>query len=219
MIEIPKEARKFKPETRERVRRAIAQLLESEDHRGSKRLISVAKLVDAQGGGDRNATTTCLRLWRRGELSVADSWDDAPAPSAGTVTDDGEDEDGYGYGYGGPRAQLMAAIRAADTDGERGAVAQEAAALVAGGLLDKDSAQAIKGLLSDARASAVKARETEPPPEDPTRFLLASEEAMTAARAIDLMVDDERRDRVLALVAAELEADRVQHPNVDEGGA
>src|SRR5690606_8016491 len=83
MAEIPHEARKFKGETRERVRRALLTHLERDELRASAKLVTVASLVDA-GSKDRNATTTCLRLWRKGELSVGESWDDAPAPAAGS---------------------------------------------------------------------------------------------------------------------------------------
>ncbi len=105
------------------------------------------------------------------------------------------------------------------TDEGRERSTHEVARLVALGLLDPSEAREIRGPLDSARNSADAARKNSPPPEDPTRFLLASSEALEAARALDLIVDDERRDRVLAIVAAELEADIVACPNVDEGGA
>ena len=209
MAEIPPEATKFKPANREKIRRAIARVAE-DAVRPSTKLISVDKVMDA-GASDRNGATKLLRLWRDGALSVADAWDDPPArPASSSGDSPGEDS---------PREQLAKKIREAVTDGDREAVVQELAALVAAGTIPPDEAAQIKGALAEARLAADAKRSNEPPPEDPRTLLLASPEAMQAARAIDWLVDDARRDRVLALVAAELEADRAQHPNADEGGA
>src|SRR5687767_1689779 len=97
MTAIPQEAWKFKPATREKVRRGLASLLERA-LREDKSLVSVAKLRD-EIGGDQNAITTLLRLWRASELTVAEPWDDAPAPAA-----DGDDN---------PAIALAARIREA----------------------------------------------------------------------------------------------------------
>ena len=93
----------------------------------------------------------------------------------------------------------------------------ELAALVASGEVDPDEAREIRGPLQEARQAAEAKRGNEPPPEDPTKLVLSSPEAMLAARALDLFVSDERRDRLLAMIAAELEADRIEFPN-QEGG-
>lgn len=207
---IPQELRRYTPENRERCRRAIAAVIEP-GVRGDKKAISVEKVLDA-GAKDRNGTTTMLRLWRSGALSVAESWDDPPAPAASTASStDGDQIE--------PRAQLAARIRAATTDGDRQEIVQEVAALVAAEVLDPDEAAQIKGAIAEARLSAEAKRVNEPPPEDPSKLRLASLEAMNAAAALDMFVDDARRDRVLALIAAELDADRLAHPNEDEGGA
>lgn len=197
---IPTEALTFKPATRENVRRALGKLLETEERRQDKQSISATKLR-GMGSGDQNATTTLLRLWRAGELSIADSWaDERPAASAPTSSGDA-------------RVQLAQQIRHATTDGEREALLHELAAIVAEGDMDADEAAQIKGAMTEARQAAEARRSNEPPPEDPTRLLLADSAAMEAARAIDLIEDESRRDRVLAFIAAELEADMAQNPN------
>jgi len=201
MAEIPQEIRKYTPENRERCRRAITAALEGA-LRADKKLIGVEKVMDA-GARDRNATTTMLRLWRAGELSVADVWD-APKVDAPSLPADV------------PR--LGALVRAAKSDGDREELLHELAALVADGKVAPDEAAQIRAALAEARQAADAKRSNEPAPEDPHKLLLASPEAMLAARALDWFVDDGRRDRVLAFIAAELEADRAQHPNEDEGG-
>ncbi len=197
---LPIEALTFKPATRENVRRALAKLLETEERRQDKKEISATKLRGA-GSGDQNATTTLLRLWRAGELSIADSWGGEERPTAGTST-----------GAQG-RLDLAQRIRGATTDGERESLLHELAALVAIGDVDADEAAQIKGAMTEARQAAEARRSNEPPPEDPTRLLLADSAAMEAARAIDLIEDEARRDRVLAFIAAELEADMAANPN------
>lgn len=206
MAEIPKEALKFKGPTREKVRRAAARVLECEETRSSTKAISVAKLRGA-GCGDQNAATELLRLWRSGALSIVDSWDD-PAPASTGSADEPADP-----------SSLGALVRAAKSDGDREELLHELAALVADGKVAPDEAAQIRAALAEARQAADAKRANEPPPEDPSKLRLASIEAMNAAAALDMMVDDARRDRLLALIAAELEADRVQHPNEDEGGA
>lgn len=210
MGEIPKEALKFKGATREKVRAAIVRVLE-EGARKSTKAISVAKVRGA-GSGDQNATTELLRLWRAG-WSAADSWEDQPAAAGGGDAEDLERRRAEA------RDKLEGMISPGMTDGEREAVAHEVIRQLAARLIDPEVAKVIQSHLGEARQQAEKRRKNEPPPEDPTRILLASEVAMKAARAIDLYVSDARRERVLAFLGAELEADALEHPNVDRGGA
>ena len=206
MAEIPQEVRKYTPENRERCRRGIATVIE-QALRGDKKTIGVEKVMDA-GSRDRNGTTAMLRLWRSGELSVADRWDDPPPAKPGVT---GGDEDAA--------STLGGLVRAAKSDGDREELLHELAAQVADGNVAPDEAAQIRAALAEARQAADAKRANEPLPEDPTKLRLASLEAMNAAGAIDLFVDDTRRDRVLAFIAAELDADRMQNPNTDEGGA
>lgn len=213
MAEIPKEAEKFKGPTREKVRRAIARVLEGEETRASTKAISVTKVRGA-GAGDANATTELLRLWRAGALSVADSWDDAPAGGASSP-----EAGAFAERMAQARAELERMIRAAKTDGDREQVAHEVMAQLAGGLIDHDTAKEIKGQLDAALKAAEAKRKAEPPPEDPTRLRLASDLALKAAAAVDLVLDVGRRERIVAFIARELEQDLDEHPNTDQGGA
>lgn len=213
MADLPKEAARITGAVREKVRRAIVAVLECEETRGSKRAISVAK-VRAAGQCDNGAATDLLRLWRAGALSVADSWDDAPATGASSP----EAAD-LGERVREARAELERMIRAAKTDGDREQVAHEVMAQLAGGLIDHDTAKEIKGQLDAALKAAEAKRKAEPPPEDPTRLRLASELALKAAAAVDLVLDPGRRERIVAFIARELEQDMDEHPNTDQGGA
>lgn len=203
MADLPEEARRYKPENRERCRHSIASLIEPAT-RDDKKVVTVERVVQA-GSKDRNATTTLLRLWREGKLSIADAWDDAPAtpsaPAPPVPSDLGE------------------RVRAARTDGDREALLHELAALVADGALDPEQAAQIRAALAEARQAAEMKREAEPPQEDPTRLLLASELALLVARTVDRCVSPERRERIAAYVARELEQDLDEERNTDQGGA
>lgn len=210
MAEIPQELRHIKGATLEKIRRAIVRVLEAAEARESTKVITVDRVRGA-GAGDQNATQKALKAWREARLSVADPWD-SPAVTQASPGADVSDE-------AAARRELAARIRSATTDGDREDIAQEVAALVAAEVLEPEEASQIKSAVAEARLSADAKRRNEPPPEDPRKLRLASLEAMNAAGAIDMMVDDARRDRVLALIAAELDADRLAHPNEDEGGA
>lgn len=212
MAEMPKELQKFKGPTREKIRRALAVVLEAPEVRSSTKAVSVTKLRGA-GAGDANATTELLRAWRAGQLSVAESWDDATAPSpAGGEFDQRRDE---------ARRTLEGMIREAamsPTDGAREKISMEVMAQLAGGLIEEGVAKEIKGQLEAALKAAAAKRQSEPPAEDPTRLLLASELAMKVARVVDLVVSDPRRERIASFVARELEQDLDEERNLDAGG-
>lgn len=210
MGEIPKELEKFKGPTREKVRHALLRTIETQELRESTKAVSIAK-VRTNGGGDQNAITECLRAWRAGQLSMAEPWDAPAVSAADAVAEEDERE--------AARTQLAGMIERAATDGDRESVGLEIMRQLALGLIGEKDGKALQALLGEVRQTAQKKRENEPPPEDPTRLLLASELGMKAARAVDLMVSDARRDRVLAFIAAELDADAIECPNVDRGGA
>lgn len=210
MGEIPKELEKFKGPTREKVRHALLRTIETQELRESTKAVSIAK-VRTNGGGDQNAITECLRAWRAGQLSIGEPWD-TPQPRAAEAAAEEDEREAA-------ETKLAEMISAAATDGDREAVGLEVMRQLALGLISEKDGKALQALLGEIRQTAQKKRENEPPPEDPTRLLLASEVAMKAARAVDLMVSDARRERVLAFIAAELEGDAVEHPNVDRGGA
>lgn len=201
MAGVPPEATKYKPENRERCRRVLVGTLEAA-LRNDKKVISVEKLVDA-GARDRNATTTLLRLWRSGVLTVADSWGDEGPTAKGAAKPDDADED---------RARLMERIRAASSDRDREEIAHELAALVAGQAVAPDEAAQIRAALAEARNAAEKKRAVEPAPEV-ERAVLAGPEAYDLIAAYEGIVSDQRRAEVLRYVLAQLEVDKAEHPN------
>ena len=210
----PEEARHISPESLDKALIAIGRLLErAPGARSSKRggPLTVAK-VRKEAGVEIEAARFALAHWRAGDLDLEDRFDAKPPPAAPAAPagDQGDPN----------KPCLSTMIREAKTDGDREAVLTECAARVPdpNDPLDEKAANSIRALLDEARKAAHAKREVEPPPEDPTTFLLASEEAMQAARALDWMVDDDRRARVLTYIAEELEADRTEHPNIDSGG-
>lgn len=199
MAEIPQEARMFKGATRERVRRAMATVLEPV-LREDKKAVSVAKLRGA-GSGDQNATTAMLRLWRAGSLSIAEPWDDpapAPAPKA-PVSED-----------------LAELIRAAQTH-EDLLAAVKAVALEAMGGMDPEVGRLLVQLAAEMRQS-VKGKATDPK-DSIDAVLPITDEAEPLVEAFEGIEDDERRARVLEWVQAQAEEDRRKRPSLDTGGA
>jgi hypothetical protein len=206
---VPPSCADIPPATRERVRLALVELAKRQQK------LTIRGVRD-EAMCDQNSVSKILRAYRAKRMPpLFQPWDEAADPPS-------EDQAKPGSGRS-PATKIdpgsfAERVKEAKTDGDREQVALEAAAMVATGDLSPSASREIKGMLAEARQAAVKKRATEPPPEDPTKLLLASAEAMEAARAIDLIVDDARRERVLAIVAAELEADLVAVPNVDEGG-
>jgi hypothetical protein len=209
MVEMPQEAAIFKGPTRERARRALLSLIEGQElgATGDKKAITVTKMR-AAGSKDTNATTTMLRLWRTGVLSVGDSWDDPPAPVApvpvARVPVSGGDD-------------LEDLVRAAQThDDLLGAGKAVALRMLAGGM-DPDVAAQLKHLLTEMRQS-VKGRALEP--KDAVEAILpVTEESAPLVEAFEGIVDDERRDAVLAYVLDQAEQDKAARPTLDTGGA
>jgi hypothetical protein len=206
MAEIPQEARIFKGATRERVRRALVNALEGET-REDKKIVSVAKLRSA-GSGDQNATTTLLRCWRAGQLSVADSWDDpAPPPAPVAAPPPRPDEDDG----------LAARVRGAQTHDDLLAAGKAIALELLRGGIDEDMADSLKQLLTEMRQS-VKGRALEPK-EVVENVLPVTEEAAPLVEAFEAITDDDTRARLLELVQAAVEEDRRRRPALDTGGA
>jgi hypothetical protein len=198
---IPPDCRAFKPAKRERVRHALAKLLEEALRQDSK-VVSIARVRAAAGGGDQNSATALLRAWRAGELSVADSWEQEEGPGGEAARD-----------------ELAEALAAKDPERVRAAVASR----VARGELEAAAARVVlDACAADAPAGAVPLEgELEDDDVDLERqeAMLATREAMQVAKAFDLMVSDERRARIATFVARELDQDVTEHPNLDRGGA
>jgi hypothetical protein len=208
MSQLPAKMLAYGPEVREQARRAIAKVCEDVIREAGKKYITVEK-VKAAGSRSQNGTNTMLGLWRTGEVSVADSWGDPPKPAEPAAAEKSAARSD----------ELLSKIEAAENPRAISEVAREVMRLVARGDLEAGDGRVILDAAREQRNGLEQARELEPPPEDPRKLLLAGASAMDAARALDRFVDLERRDRVLAFIAAEVEADRISHPNEDEGGA
>lgn len=210
MPDLPSDCRSFKPQTRERVRRAIAAAIEEVVREGDPRAVTVAK-VRGHGSGDSNATTALLRAWRGG-LSAFESWEDVQEAGAAPKRD-----------------ELVEAIGAATTRQAVDEVARQVAAKVAAGELDAAAGrvilEALERQVGSAPAPGGDATPGAPADEldaidlETQRGVLATDEALEVAEAFDLMVSGERRARVMELVQRELAQDVEEHPNTDSGGA
>jgi hypothetical protein len=201
--EIPAEFLIFKPATRERVRRALASVVE-ESCRSSKDVVSITKVRGA-GSGDQNATTALLRGWREGKLSLAESWEGpatAPAAQSKFVSEGGSD--------------LAELVRNAQTHDDLLAAGKAVALQLLEGL-DPERAGALKSLLTEMRQS-VKGRVLEPK-EVVESILPCTDEAFPLVEAFEGIEDDDARAEVLAFAQERLEADRMKRPSLDTGGA
>lgn len=180
--------------------------------------------VQRRVGGMRAHLVAVVAAWRGHVLDVEQRWDrldlgradQAPAvvqpsaPPAAAAAD------------GAPSpviADLLARIDAATTPRGIAEVAQLVARMVAAGGLDATAGRIVLDALREQRQGLAQAREIEPPPEDPTAHALVTRDALEVARAVDYIVCDARRARVVALVAAELRADLIEHaPQPDTAG-
>lgn len=177
---LPPEAEAIQPETRERVRNAIAAL-ERAGAALSVRAVRAAAQVDNHPAG------LLLRLHRDGALPpISQPWGRVtaavvarPAAQAG--------------GQSAP--DLVAAVRAARDLESLAAVANEANANLAAGQIDPNTARAIKSLLEEQRQALVAARDA--PPAVPTGELLATPDASELVALYEGIVNGKRRAAVV----------------------
>ena len=214
MQEMPASCAIYKGATREKVRRALVRVLEGDEQRVSTAVVTIRTLRQA-GTSDQNCTAEMLRLWRAGSVSVVDSWDD---PRRGELRADPPPVAPPASPTSTARPGLGARVRSARTDADREGILHELAALVAEGGIAPDEAAQVRAALAEARQAAEKSREVAPVPEEAERMLMVGEAEALAARSLFLMVSDERRARLFALVAAEALVDAAENPNVDALG-
>jgi hypothetical protein len=185
-------------ERREQIRAAVLRL-----ERAGKRPTNRAVLAIV--GGKAASASAVLKAWRAGLLDPAQPWglELERQPDTGEAAAVGD---------------LLEQIRSAAGPGDLARVCRVAAELAVAGLLTDSKAKVVRDLAQEQRRALADAIKTEPPPEDPTRLLLASAEALEAARAVDLICCDQRRDALLAHIAEQLELDLRFNPVVDQGG-
>ncbi|MCO5166599.1 MAG: helix-turn-helix domain-containing protein [Planctomycetes bacterium] len=90
----------------------------------------------------------------------------------------------------------------------------EVAALIASGALLPSRGQAIQRLMAEARQNLV-AQQQAVPEQASTQVFLCTEEGGLLLRMFEGIVSDARRERIMALVRDQAEADLVENPNVD----
>lgn len=226
MVQVPEQFGRIPGETVERVRLAIIEVRMRGDS------LTVAN-VRAEARCDNRKCSDILRIYKAGNTPpLTQAWCDAPITDAIRVRGPSVQAEAKAAKQAKSEAvgevpvdaynalqNLAKSIRAANSDADRERIAHEVGALVALDILTPSQAREIRGPLDSARNSADQARKTEPPKEDPRNLLLCSASAMQAARAIDWMVCDDRRDAVLAYVGSQLQIDIAENPNVDSGGA
>ncbi len=195
---VHKEARDVPEDLRERLRAALL------DARREGRNVTVRWLREAAAPCDTVRAGLVLRLYRDGKMPPLEQpWTDAPpaaqAPEARAAADPGDELEA-----------LAGAVAAATTPRAISEVAGQVAALVARGQVAPAVGRVLRDLLAERRRGVAEARAVEPPPEDPTAHALVTRDALDVARAVDYIISDERRARVVALVAAELRADLIE---------
>lgn len=113
---------------------------------------------------------------------------------------------------------LGAKIRAATSLGDLLDLGLEIAALISEGTLTATRGRALKETLGEARqALKLKLSEDRLAPSDALALVPAPAPAVELAELYMCVISEERRERILAFVRAEAEADELEHPNVDPG--
>lgn len=201
------EWRAVSDEIRERLRVAVARLQRREE----RVTISATQQI---AGAQRKVVALAVRLYKAGVLP------DPGTPKGGEGAWsrrvlEGTDEAGPAD-TGDPRALFAAALRAAQTDEQRAQLQHELAALVAAGIYSHQEANAIRQALASATSHGREARNA-PDEEARRQRVYAGADAYALVRAYDGIVSDERRERILRMVAAEFAADLEEHPPIDTG--
>ena len=199
-MSLPHEALAVPAEQRERVRAALLELRRT----GGKVTLSA---LQRQSGVKRQLVSTLLALHREGRLSLDVPWTDAPPAPAPAQGADDELE------------ALALAVESADSPRLLSEAAGRVAALALRGRLNPAIARVLRDLIQERRRGVAEARDVETPPDDGLRIARASEAAMKLVRAFDSMVNGWRREWLLLAAAEHLEADAVEFPNEDHGGA
>lgn len=163
-----------------------------------------------------NHVALLLRLVHGGDLDPREPWvvhtapPPAPAPRrARRKRDEDQDEGPVGVDPEG----LARDILAARSHEELQELCQGCAAEVARGRLEPRAANALTGLLTEARQNQVQVVRQQPEEPETERALLANPEAYELLADYEAIVSDDRRAAVRAHVAAEAAQDRLEHPN------
>lgn len=158
---------------------------------------------------DQNAVSRVLRAYRAKRMPpIVQPWDEAADPAGARQGGEGDKS----------RAALVELVRLAKTHEERDEALREIAAQLAGGQLDSSDARVLQNLLAEMRLQSKDARDV-PPPADPERTYLVSEDGGRLVAAFERIVSDDRRGRLLEFAAELLEEDVQELPSVDPVGS
>lgn len=200
-MSLPLEALAVPEEGREKIRAALLELRRA----GADVTLSA---VQRTSGVKRAHVSVMVGLHRKG-LTIDAPWTDAPpapTPAPSAATGDLELE------------ALALAIEAADSAKLLSEAAGKVARFALQGRLDPAIARVLRDLIQERRRGVADARQAEPPEPDEHRMLLASAEAVQVARAFDYLCNGWRRRWVEEALAAHLNADLLDFPNLDGGG-
>ncbi len=169
-----------------------------------------------------NHVALLLRLVHAGDLDPREPWvvHATPAKAAPAAPraprrrsrkrDENEDHEAP---VGVDPEGLARDILAARSHEELQELCQRCAAEVARGRLEPRAANALTGLLTEARQNQVQVVRQQPEEPETERALLANPEAYELLADYEAIVSDVRREAVRAHVAAEAAQDRLEHPN------
>lgn len=159
-----------------------------------------------------------LRLVNAGDLDPRAAWvvhatpanpGRKPAGRRNTEDDQGDEEQAVGVDPEG----LAREILGARSHEELQELCQRCAAEVARGRLEPRAANALTGLLTEARQNQVQVVRQQPEEPETERALLAGPEAYELLADFEAIVSEDRRAAVRAHVTAEAAQDRLEHPN------
>lgn len=113
-----------------------------------------------------------------------------------------------------PRAGVEHAVRNVRSLEDVARAQREIAAGMAAGAIEPAVGRALSEVLAEERLALQKARE-HGAGGDAKTWTLLSAEAARVAEALDLIVSEERRARLIDMIARELELDMIEHPAID----
>lgn len=198
---IPAEVLAIPPDLREKVRARIGTL-EANNQPVNNRTIK--KL----GGGGSGPVAALLRAYKAGTLKLGQSWGvELEAQKIAEVMQDGDPA---------TLATLVVEIRNAETPGDLVEVSKQTVELNLLGMVSDARAKAIKALITEQRLSMDA--QAKIPTDDPEKLYLLSEDGALLVSVFERIVSDERRARALVALGELLEEDVRELPAVDPVG-
>ena len=212
MTTVPPDVIRIPEDARERIRLAILQLKLAGEGVTQTRVRAAAKV-------DMRRVGPVVKAFKLGRLpALGGSWTDVGLGlSKDSTQSGGGGRDESGAEVTGVRVEIADLISAAETDEDRGRVFHLIAEAIARKGVSVAEAKALGEVLDRARMAGREHRAT--PQDDPERVLLISRDGATLLQGYERIVSEERRARVLELVAELVEEDLLELPTADPLGA